>query len=199
MNRRTALKATLAAPLAMVAVTNAEAEAASLEVVRLLDVATASGVPYAPKFFTPHEWATVRVLVDMIIPRDARSGSATEAGVPEFMDFIAMDQPSRQVPLRGGLAWMDTESRARYGVVFIEATLPQRIQILNDIAWPKQAKPEHSHGVTFFTSFRDFTASGFYSSKMGIEDLRYMGNTFNPNWNGCPPEALARFGVSYDS
>ena len=109
-----------------------------------------------------------------------------------------MDQPSRQVPLRGGLAWMDAEARARYGTTFVKATQPQRILILNDIAWPKQAKPEHSHGVTFFTSFRDFTASGFYSSKMGVEDLRYMGNTFNPNWNGCPPEALARFGVSYD-
>ena len=198
MNRRTALKATLAAPLAMVAVTNAEAEAASLEVVRLLDVASSSGVPYAPKFFTAHEWETVRVLVDMIIPRDARSGSATEAGVPEFMDFIVMDQPSRQVPLRGGLAWMDAEARARYGTTFVNATQPQRILILNDIAWPKQAKPEHSHGVTFFTSFRDFTASGFYSSKMGVQDLKYMGNTFVLNWNGCPPEALARFGVSYD-
>ena len=198
MNRRTALKATLAAPLAMIAVTNAEAEAASVEVVRVLDVVTRTGTPYAPKFFTAHEWETVRLLVDMIIPRDARSGSATDAGVPEFMDFIATDQPSRQVPLRGGLAWMDSESRARFGVTFVNASLPQRIQILNDIAWPKQAKPEHSHGVSFFTSFRDFTASGFYSSKMGVEDLRYMGNTFNPGWNGCPPEALSRFGVSYD-
>jgi gluconate 2-dehydrogenase gamma chain len=196
MDRRTALKAAIAAPVAIAAVTQAEAAAASMKVIEIFEMADQQK-PFVPKFFNKHEWATVRVLVDMIIPRDAHSGSATEAGVPEFMDFIAIDEPNRQIPLRGGLAWLDNESRHRFGKTFILATDAQRRQILDDIAWPAKAKPEHRHGATFFTSFRDFTASGFYSSKVGIADLRYMGNTFNPNWDGCPPEALARFGVSY--
>ena len=198
MDRRSALKAAIAAPVAIAAVTQAEAASASMKVMELFELGDdQQKKPYVPKFFNKHEWATVRVLVDMIIPRDAKSGSATEAGVPEFMDFIAIDEPNRQVPLRGGLAWMDNESRRRFNTTFILATVAQRKQILDDIAWPAKAKPEHRHGATFFTSFRDFTASGFYSSRIGIDDLRYIGNAFNPNRNGCPPEALARFGVSY--
>jgi hypothetical protein len=197
MDRRSALKAAVAAPVAIAAVTHAEAASAANRVIEALDVAARDNAPFVPKFFKPHEWATVRVLVDMIIPRDSHSGSATEAGVPEFMDFIAMDEPNRQVPLRGGLAWLDNESRRRFNKTFILATVAQRRQILDDIAWPAKATPEMRRGATFFSSFRDFTASGFYSSRIGIDDLRYIGNTFNPNWNGCPTEALQRFGVSY--
>ena len=197
MDRRSALKAAIAAPVAIAAVTQAEAAQASMSVIKALDIAARDNAPYVPKFFNAHEWATVKVLVDMIIPRDSHSGSATEAGVPEFMDFIAIDEPNRQVPLRGGLAWLDNDARKRFGKTFIQATVAQRKLILDDIAWPAKAKPEYARGAAFFTSFRDFTASGFYSSKMGIDDLRYIGNVFNPVWNGCPPEALERFGVSY--
>jgi gluconate 2-dehydrogenase gamma chain len=195
MDRRAALKAAVVAPFMMAAVTNSEAEAASMQVLALLEGADQTK-PFVPKFFTAHEYATVRVLVDMIIPRDAKSGSATEAGVPQFMDFIATDQPGRQVPLRGGLGWIDAESRKRFGKTFILATVAQRRQILDDIAWPKKAKPGFSHGVTFFTSFRDFTASGFYSSRIGIADLQYIGNTVNMNWQGCGDAANAHLGVS---
>ncbi len=196
MDRRAALKAAVVAPFAIAAVTNSEAEAASMQVLGLLESVDQQGKPFVPKFFTAHEYATVRVLVDMIIPRDAKSGSATEAGVPQFMDFIATDQPGRQVALRGGLGWMDAESRKRFGKTFILATVAQRRQILDDIAWPKRAKKEFSHGVTFFTSFRDFTASGFYSSRIGIADLQYIGNTVNMNWQGCGDAANAHLGVS---
>ncbi len=197
MDRRTALKAAVAAPFAIAAVTNAEAEQASLQVLGLFEAAGAEQAQaFKPKFFTAHEYATVRVLVDMIIPRDENSGSATDAGVPQFMDFIATDQPNRQVPLRGGLGWMDAESRKRFGKTFILATVAQRRLILDDIAWPKKAKKEFSHGVTFFTSFRDFTASGFYSSRIGIADLQYIGNTVNMNWQGCGSAANAHLGVT---
>ncbi|MEO5509693.1 MAG: gluconate 2-dehydrogenase subunit 3 family protein [Longimicrobiales bacterium] len=195
MDRRNALKAVAAAPFMMAAVTSAEAETASMKVLGVLESADQTK-PFVPKFFTAHEYATVRMLVDMIIPRDDKSGSATDAGVPQFMDFIAIDQPNRQVPLRGGLAWMDAESRKRFGKTFILATDAQRRQILDDIAWPKKAKKEHLHGVTFFTSFRDFTASGFYSSRIGIADLRYIGNTVNMNWQGCSTAANAHLGVT---
>ncbi len=155
------------------------------------------GAPYDPKSFTAHEWETVRLLVDLIIPKDERSGSATDAGVPEFMDFMLGDDPDLQTPVRGGLAWLDHECDDRWGKTFLTCTDGERATLLDDIAWPKQAKPEHSAGVAFFNSFRDLTASGFFSSKLGVQDLRYIGNTFVAEWKGCPPEALAKLGVSY--
>lgn len=165
---------------------------------RRMHEAFAAAATYAPKFFTTHEWETVRLLVDLIIPRDERSGSATDAGVPEFMDFIMLDKPELQHPMRGGLAWLDTESRERFGKTFVACTAADRTAILDDIAWPARARPEMSHGVAFFSSFRDLTASGFWSSKMGIEDLGYRGNTWVREWTGCPPAALKKLGVSYD-
>ncbi|HWZ60178.1 MAG TPA: gluconate 2-dehydrogenase subunit 3 family protein [Gemmatimonadaceae bacterium] len=153
--------------------------------------------PYAPKFFTPHEWRTVRILVDDVIPRDARSGSATDAGVPEFMDFMMLDHPAGQLPMRGGLHWLDTTCLERFGLAVADCARAQRTALLDDIAWPARARPEMSHGVAFFTMFRNLTASGFWSSRMGVADLRYIGNTVVHEWQGCPPAALAKLGVSY--
>ena len=152
------------------------------------------------KFFSPHEDATVRVLVDMIIPRDERSGSATDARVPEFMDYMLAEASERnRVEMHGGLAWLDSECSKRFDNDFVKCSDAQRRQVLDDVSWPDRAKPEFSHGVAFFNSFRDLTASGFFSSQMGWKDVRYIGNVFNPNWNGCPPEALHQLGVSYNS
>ena len=67
--------------------------------------------------------------------------------------------------------------------------------ILDDIAWPRRARPETSQGVAFFNRFRDLVASGFWSSEMGIRDLQYIGNTAVPVWNGCPPEAVRKLGL----
>jgi gluconate 2-dehydrogenase gamma chain len=154
---------------------------------------------YKPKFFTPHEWRTVRVLADLVIPRDERSGSATDAGVPEFIDFMMMDRPNMQLSMRGGLRWMDNHSNARFGKRFIELTPTQQTSILDEIAYPRRAKMEEvGHGVTFFTSFRDLTAGGFWSSRIGVKDIGYIGNQFT-QWNGCPPAALQRLGVSEDA
>ncbi len=153
---------------------------------------------FVPQFFTAHEYATVRVLAELVIPRDGRSGGALDAGVPEFMDFILKDIPGMQTAIRGGLAWLDGESRQRFGREFVEVSDAHRRAILDDIAWRAKAKPEHSQGVAFFNRFRDLTASGFFSSRIGVEDLRYIGNTAISDWRGCPPEALAKLGVSYD-
>ena len=155
---------------------------------------------YVPKFFSRREWQLVRMLADYVIPRDARSGSATDARVPEFMDFLLSDKDASltsQTSMRGGLAWIDNESRERFGKTFVAATDAQRRQILDDIAFPRKAKPEFSHGVTFFNRFRDMTASGFFSSAMGWKDVQYIGNVFN-HWDGCPAPALNKLGVSYD-
>ena len=150
---------------------------------------------YQPTVFTPHEWETVNVLVDIIIPRDERSGSATDAGVPEFMDRILVLYPEDSLPIRGGLAWLDHECADRFGRPFVQCTTNERNAVLDDIAWPSRAKPEFSQGVAFFNRFRDFTASGFFSSKMGVADLQYEGNTYVPQWTGCPPAALHKLGV----
>jgi hypothetical protein len=153
---------------------------------------------YYPVFFTAHEWETVRLLVDIIIPRDEHSGSANDAGVPEFMDFILNDQKDLQIPIRGGLGWLDSECRDRFGKDFLGSPEESRAVVLDEIAWPRKARPELSQGVAFFSRLRDFTASGFYSSRLGVEDLQYLGNTLVAEWNGCPPEALRKLGVSYD-
>lgn len=151
---------------------------------------------YKPKFFNAHEWASVAVLANIIIPQDERSGSATDAGVPEFIDFMMIDRPEGQVPMRGGLRWLDAESNARFGKTFVETTDVQRIALVDDIAYPRKARPEFSHGVAFFSRFRDAVASGFFTSKMGITDLQYMGNVPNPGWDGCPDNCYTHLGVT---
>jgi len=158
----------------------------------------AEGTAYAPKFFTAAEFRTARILADMIIPRDERSGSASDAGVPEFMDFMMIDRPNNQKWMRDGLAWLDAQSNSRFGKAFADATAAEREQILNDIAWPARAPTTVSAGVSFFNSFRDLTSSGFWSSRIGVKDLQYKGNLFVPEWSGCPPAALRKLGVTYD-
>jgi hypothetical protein len=194
LNRRSMLQLLGAAPVAAgFTWTDAEAAQAAKSAQAARPAAPAAG--YQPKFFTAHEWATVHLLVDMIIPKDDRSGGATDAGVPEFMDFMMDDTPNRQTAMRGGLAWIDRQCEDRYEKRFVDCAPEQRTAVLDDIAWPQKAKPEFSHGVAFFNSFRDLTASGFWSSQMGVEDLKYLGNVMNPSWSGCPPEALKKLGV----
>lgn len=197
LDRRDMLRALASAPLAAgFAWTSAEAERAHV-LAHAAQQAAAAGTPFTPKFFTRHEWDTVRVLVDIIIPRDERSGSATDAGVPEFMDFIVIDQPARQTAMRGGLAWLDRECHARFDKTFLNCSESERTAVVDDIAWPQRARPEHRHGVAFFSSFRDLTATGFWTSRMGITDLQYLGNRSVAQWNGCPEEALQKLGVKY--
>jgi hypothetical protein len=197
-NRRDVLRILAAAPAAAgFTWTEVEAQQAHQHAEAARQTAQKTAKPFAPKFFTAHEYATVRVLVDLIIPRDERSGSASDAGVPEFMDFMMIDNAGRQVPMRGGLAWLDAECERRFDKRFVDCNETERAAVLDDISWPQRARPEMSHGVAFFNSFRDLTASGFWTSKTGFQDLQYMGNTFVPEWKGCPEEALKKLGVSY--
>ena len=150
---------------------------------------------YVPKVYSTHEWATVQVLVDYVIPKDARSGSATDAAVPEFMDTMLDLEPGMRTANRGGLAWMDHQCHLRFGKDFIDCADPERRQLLDDIAYPRRTRPELMAGASWFSSFRDFTASGFFTSEMGVNDLGYQGNTAVPEWTGCPPESYARLGA----
>jgi gluconate 2-dehydrogenase gamma chain len=197
ISRRAALEILAAAPAAAALVwTPVEAQQAHEHAAQAR--AKAPTTRFKPKFFTAHEYATVGVLVDLIIPRDERSGSATEAGVPEFMDFMMVDQPRRQVAMRGGLALIDRLATDRAGKPFVACDDKARRSVLDEIAYTSNPDPGLSQAIAFFSSFRDLTASGFWSSRMGVKDLQYQGNVFVSEWTGCPDAALRKLGVSYD-
>lgn len=148
------------------------------------------------KFFTEHERKTVTILSDIIIPKDDISASASEAGVPDFIEFMMADQPQQQLTMRGGLKWLDVQCSKRFQKKFIECAENQQFEILDEIAYPEVAKPEMSQGVAFFTYFRGLVGTGFWSSKVGIKDIGFKGNVANV-WTGVPQEVLDKLGVSY--
>jgi hypothetical protein len=189
LRRRDALAMLAGGIAAAIAWTPAEAEQAATR-------ARQAARPFKPAFFTPHEDATVRVLVDLVIPRDDRSGSAADAGVPEFMDFMMVDQPRRQTAMRGGLALIDLLSEERFDRRFLDASDAQRRALLDEIAYTTNDDPAQTHAIAFFSSFRDLTASGFWTTKMGVEDLQYTGNRFVSEWTGCPDDVLKKLGVT---
>jgi hypothetical protein len=199
ISRRNALKIISVTPVAAgIGLTDATAEQAHPASHGAAAQKPAAGArkAYQPKFFNAQEWATVTLLANIVIPKDERSGSAADAGVPEFIDFMMTDRPEWQVPMRGGLRWLDAESRARFGKDFKDAADAERSALLDDIAYPLKAKPEFSHGVAFFSRFRDLVSTGFWTSKVGIADLKYIGNVANPLWTGCPDECYTHLGVT---
>lgn len=147
-------------------------------------------------FFDAHEMATITVLADIIIPKDDVSGSASEAKVPEFIEFIVKDMPAHQVPMRGGLRWLDMQSYKQFEKAFKDCSKEQQIKLVDQIAYPEKAKPEMAQGVAFFSLMRNLTATGFYTSEMGYKDLGYMGNSPN-QWNGVPDDVLKQYGLAY--
>ncbi len=189
MDRRELLRLMAAAPVPLSLLSPAQRERAARETARALDQGA-----YQARFFTPSEWRTVRQLADLIIPRDMRSGSASDAGVPEFVDFVMTEWPDHQVPVRGGLAWLDRECRARHGKAFADLAAAEQTALLDQIAYPARTRPEMAAGVAFFNRFRDLVCSGFYSSREGVKDLGYQGNTFVAEWTGCPAEVVGRVG-----
>jgi hypothetical protein len=196
VSRRNVVKAAMVAPLAFIPFAEADSARAAAHAMDALQ-GQASGAAYAPKFFHADEWRQVRILVDLIIPKDERSGSATDAGVPEFMDFICVEYPNYQTWVRDGLRWLDGLAYDTYHRDFVHCTDAERREMLDQIAWPAKAKPEVRAGVQFFNQMRDFTASGFWSSQMGVKDIGYMGNTAVAEWHGCPKPALDHLGVKY--
>jgi len=148
-------------------------------------------------FFDEHEMKTIRILVDIIIPKDDVSGSATDAKVPEFIEFIVKDMPRHQTPMRGGLKWLDIQCMKRFTADFASCNSTQQIEMIDEIAFPEKAKPEMIQGVAFFNLMRDLTATGFFTSEIGIKDLGYAGNKPN-QWDGVPQEVLDQYGLKYD-
>jgi hypothetical protein len=192
INRRKMLHVLGTAPAAAVAASFVPGSAEAYLADRAQTVA--AGQAYQRRFFTETEMATILILSDMIIPRDDRSGSASESGAHEFVDYIVAEQPERQTPMRGGLVWLDSECRRRFDKAFVGCTDAERRQVLDDIAYPARATPGMSHGVRFFSSLRDLVATGFWSSRIGVDDLGYAGN--RPTvWTGAPKEVLDKLGL----
>ncbi len=148
------------------------------------------------KFFTPEEMATITILGDIIIPKDTVSGSASDAKVPDFIEFIVKDMPNHQIPMKGGLRWLDMQCLTRYNKAFKDCAKAQQIEIVDMIAYPKKAKPEMSQGVEFFKLMRNLTATGFYTSEIGVKDIGYAGN-IPTQWNGVPDDVLKQYNLSY--
>ncbi len=193
MQRRDAVKLFAAASLVAVGI-------GAPDIARAAEGARAAlqGAPaYKPVFFTSAEWPMVRSLAEWVIPKDARSGGATEAGVPEFMDFLMNDMPRSQKWMRDGLTWVNAECNRRFKKSWMQCTSAQQKELLDAIAFPKKAAASVKPGVEFFTRFRDLTSSGFWTSRIGIQDIGYQGNTIVPVWNGCPEPQLQKLGVSY--
>ena len=147
-------------------------------------------------FFTPEEIATITILGDIIIPKDDISGSASDAKVPEFIEYIVKDMPTHQTPMRGGLRWLDMQCLNRYGVAFKGCNHQQQMEMVDRIAWPKKAKPDMSQGVAFFNLLRNLVATGFYTSEMGVKDVGYIGNV-PTQWNGVPDDVLKQYKMAY--
>jgi gluconate 2-dehydrogenase gamma chain len=173
-------------------------EAAANEVGRQAHEIARDKELHAATFFTPHEMATITVLADIIIPKDEKSGSASDAKVPEFIEFIAKDIPEHQVPLRGGLRWLDVQCATQYGQPFVACSSAQQLAMVTKIAYPKRATPDMLPGVAFFNRMRDLTATGFFSSKMGMADIGYVGNSPN-RWAGVPADVLKQYGMASNS
>ncbi len=148
-------------------------------------------------FFTDDEMETITILGDYIIPADDSSGSATDAEVPAFIEFITKDLPEHQTPLRGGIMWLNHESKKRFGKTFNTLSSAQHIEIIDDIAYPEDVKAQFEQGATFFSRMRNLVATGYFTSKIGIKYLGYKGNIPNA-WDGVPQDVLDKHNMAYD-
>ena len=153
----------------------------------------------AEQFFNEHELGTITVLSDLILPSNDIFGSATEAGVPNFIEFMAKDIPEMQTTVRGGLMWLDHQSNTQFRTEFKSASEDRQKQLLDTIAYPDILVPEASRplGMQFFSLMRNLVLTGYYTSEIGIEDLGYKGNTPNV-WDGVPEDVLKQHGVAYE-
>ena len=190
VSRREILKS-----LSMTAVAGSVLQAIPLEAAEyahhLIDAerADANAGGYAPKFFNAHQYATLQLLCETILPADADSGGAIEAGAPEFIDLLTSENPDYQLKLGGGLMWLDTTCADRYGSAYLDCSPQQQKEILDLIAYSRNAEkdPGLSQGVAFFAFLRELTADGFFTSEIGIKYLGYVGNTYLLSFPGCPP------------
>ena len=155
----------------------------------MIDDEKSAASAYTPKFFDPHQYKTLQALCQTIIPADSDSGGAIEGGAPEFIDLLTSENSDYQKTLGDGLKWLDSTCTTRYGKSWIDCAPSQQKEILDLIAYRKNAEHDDTLAdpVEFFRFLRNFAADGFFTSKIGIKYLGYKGNTFLPEFPGCPP------------
>ncbi|ASZ10425.1 gluconate 2-dehydrogenase subunit 3 family protein [Chitinophaga pendula] len=208
MDRRESLKALAVGSLSVGAILTAcndkkdtgkkeENTAAGESYGRTIEEAERDASLHKEKFFTDAEMKTITVLANIIIPADDHSGSAQDAKVPEFIEFIVKDQPNYKLPMRGGLRWLDVQCLKDYSKGFTDCSKEQQIALVDKIAYPEKAPADMTQGVAFFNMMRNLTATGYFTSKTGIEYLGYKGNTPN-EWDGVPDDVLKQYGLAYD-
>jgi hypothetical protein len=151
--------------------------------------ADSKGGVYTPKYFDAHGYKTLQALCETILPADADSGGAMEAGAPEFIDLLTSENASYQSVLGAGMKGLDSTCMSRYGKAYLDCTPQQQSEILDLIAYRKSALQDESltNAVEFFSLLRNLTADGFFTSRIGIKYLGYKGNTYLLTFPGCPP------------
>lgn len=206
MNRRDTLKSLLLAPLGS-GVIASSAGAAQSPSWQALPTSYSYGRTdvekdydaklFAESYFREHELITIAVLSDIILPSDHPNGGALDVGLPDFVEFMVKDRANYQLPIRGGIAWLDNYALERFGANFVGITEAQRLEICDSIAYPDNEEPELQPGISFFTLMRNLTLTGYYTTELGFRDLGYQGNTPNV-WDGVPDSVLQKHGKRYD-
>jgi hypothetical protein len=151
-----------------------------------------------PLLLTKPEMVTLAAMGDMIIPADEKSPAASKVNATDYINEIA-SEPSRGnllVQIRGGVAWINAESRTRFNKEFHELSETEKIAICDDICFVPKAKPGYVAGAMFFDRVRDLTAGGFYTTPQGWKDIGYIGNVALPEFKGPPVEVLQKLGLA---
>ncbi len=157
------------------------------------------------KVLTEDERDGLAVLCDVIVPDDGVSPAASAVGAHDYIDewVSAPYDFGRQdlVLVRGGLIWLDQESARRFGAGrrFRDLDEAERHAICDDICWLETAAPEHRQAARFFAKVRDLTATAFYTTPEGMDDLGYVGNVALAEWGPPPPEVLRHLGLEADA
>jgi hypothetical protein len=210
MNRRETLKSLLLAPMATGVIASsatARSHAGEARTWKALPTNYSYGRTeiekesdaelFAEDYFREHELLTIAVLCDIILPSDHPNGGALDAGLPDFVEFMAKDRERYQLPLRGGIAWLDSYSLERFSANFININESQRFMICDSIAYVDNEEAELQPGISFFSLMRNLTMTGYYTTELGFKDLGYVGNTPNV-WDGVPENVLTKHGKSYE-
>jgi gluconate 2-dehydrogenase gamma chain len=191
LSRRAVLKTLTAGAVAGSVLRVIPLEAAEYAHRLIAEEKASAGTIYTPKFFSAGDYKTLQALCDVILPGDADSGGATEAGAPEFIDLVTSENSGYQAQLGPGIRWLDSTCTTRYGKPYVACAAQQQTEILDLIAYRKNAHQDEQleAAVEFFSLLRNLTADGFFTSKIGIRYLGYKGNTYLEEFPGCPPVA----------
>ena len=186
MSRRSALRTLALGTSATSVLSVIPLEAAKYVHATLALEKSVQGAGYRPKFFKGRQWETLRKLCETIIPPDEKSGGALEGNAPEFIDLLTSENRDFQTRLGGGLLWLDSYCSRCHGRDFLSCVSEHQKEVLDRIAYRRNSTPEISQGIEFFALFRNLTADGFYTSKIGIEDIEFVGNQVLSEFPGCP-------------